>query len=69
METHDSHVTAHHHEEHHELPFIRKYVFSMDHKIISKQFLFHCYVYGGCCCHYEYACSGCNSAGRGIHSR
>jgi cytochrome c oxidase subunit 1 len=29
-----------HAEEHHELPFIRKYVFSTDHKIIGIQFLF-----------------------------
>jgi len=28
-----------HHEEHHELNFIRKYIFSEDHKIIAKQFL------------------------------
>ena len=26
------------HEEHHELGFIRKYIFSEDHKIIAKQY-------------------------------
>src|SRR6478735_3386954 len=33
---------AHHddHEEHHDLPWIRKYVFSEDHKVIAKQYLF-----------------------------
>ncbi|HTA27461.1 MAG TPA: cbb3-type cytochrome c oxidase subunit I [Bacteroidia bacterium] len=48
MENHahaDTHDTAHHaehvhHHEHAKLSFIEKYVFSMDHKIISKQFLF-----------------------------
>ncbi len=41
METHNVQAAEHHHHaEHHELPFIRKYVFSMDHKTISKQFLF-----------------------------
>src|SRR5688500_14743051 len=29
-----------HHEEHHELGFIRKYVFSTDHKVIGIQFMF-----------------------------
>jgi cytochrome c oxidase subunit I len=38
--THDSHTATHHHHEHHELSFFQKYVFSMDHKMISKQFLF-----------------------------
>lgn len=33
---HDTHAHDHHHEE----PFIRKYIFSMDHKMIAKQFLF-----------------------------
>ena len=28
-----------HHDEHHELSFIEKYIFSMDHKIIARQFL------------------------------
>jgi len=28
------------HAEHHELSFIRKYIFSTDHKMIAKQFLF-----------------------------
>lgn len=42
--SHDSHDTQHHgadHEEHHhhEETFISKYVFSMDHKMIGKQFL------------------------------
>src|SRR5277367_4434767 len=47
METHattahaEGHQEAHHHpHEHPKLSFIEKYVFSMDHKIISKQFLF-----------------------------
>ncbi|MBX9853447.1 MAG: cbb3-type cytochrome c oxidase subunit I [Cytophagaceae bacterium] len=31
---------GHAHDEHHELPWIRKYVFSEDHKIIAKQYLF-----------------------------
>jgi cytochrome c oxidase subunit I len=30
---------AHAHEEHHELGFIRKYIFSEDHKVIAKQYL------------------------------
>jgi len=29
----------HEHEEHHELSFIEKYIFSLDHKVIAKQFL------------------------------
>ncbi len=29
-----------HHEEHHELSFLRKYIFSTDHKVIGIQFLF-----------------------------
>ncbi len=38
---HEEHHTAHHgHHEHPSQSFIEKYVFSMDHKIISKQFLF-----------------------------
>ena len=35
----DTHVEDHAHDEHHELSFIEKYVFSYDHKIIGKQFL------------------------------
>jgi cytochrome c oxidase subunit 1 len=31
---------AHGHDHHHELPFIRKYIFSTDHKVIARQFLF-----------------------------
>jgi cytochrome c oxidase subunit 1 len=39
--THDSHAADHHHHhEEHELSFVEKYLFSMDHKTISKQFLF-----------------------------
>jgi len=38
--THTAEHTEHHHHEHPKLSFIEKYVFSMDHKIISKQFLF-----------------------------
>lgn len=38
MNNHDTH--AHHHDEHHhEEPFISKYIFSHDHKVISRQFL------------------------------
>ncbi len=46
METHAheaTHTAEHEHHHHHEHPsqsFVEKYVFSMDHKIISKQFLF-----------------------------
>ena len=47
METHAheathtaEHTHEHHHHEHPSQSFIEKYVFSMDHKIISKQFLF-----------------------------
>ena len=29
----------HHHDDHHEQGFIRKYIFSEDHKVIAKQFL------------------------------
>lgn len=38
---HHSHIEAHddHEHEHHELHWIRKYVFSEDHKVIAKQFL------------------------------
>ncbi|NCI51809.1 cytochrome c oxidase subunit I [Sediminibacterium roseum] len=36
--THDAHGD-HHHEHHHHETFISKYVFSMDHKMIAKQFL------------------------------
>ncbi len=47
METHAheathtaEHTQHHHHHEHPSQSFVEKYVFSMDHKIISKQFLF-----------------------------
>ena len=35
-------ATAHHvgHAEHHELGFVRTYIFSTDHKMIARQFLF-----------------------------
>jgi cytochrome c oxidase subunit 1 len=38
---HDSHAAHdHHHDDHHhDEPFITKYIFSMDHKTISRQFL------------------------------
>ena len=39
MDSHSTSGAAHAHE-HHELPFIRKYIFSEDHKIIGIQFLF-----------------------------
>src|ERR1041385_2845460 len=39
MDPHAAPGTAHAHE-HHELSFIRKYIFSEDHKIIGIQFLF-----------------------------
>jgi len=39
--SHETHAEAHHHHhEHAELSFVEKYLFSMDHKTISKQFLF-----------------------------
>jgi len=39
--SHEKHAGAHHHHhEHAELSFVEKYLFSMDHKTISKQFLF-----------------------------
>ena len=34
------HATEGGHHDHHELPFIRKYIFSTDHKMIAKQFMF-----------------------------
>ncbi len=34
------HAAAHDHAHHHEIGFIRKYVFSMDHKVIGIQFMF-----------------------------
>jgi len=34
------HTEAHAHAEHHELSFLRKYIFSIDHKVIGVQFLF-----------------------------
>src|SRR5690606_5020972 len=37
---HTSHGHAHHDEhDHHDLPWIRKYIFSEDHKVIAKQYL------------------------------
>ncbi|NCX95164.1 MAG: cytochrome c oxidase subunit I [Chitinophagia bacterium] len=36
---HDAHHADHHDHEHHEQHFIWKYIFSQDHKIISKQFI------------------------------
>jgi cytochrome c oxidase subunit 1 len=40
MSTSASHAADHHgHDHHHKESFISKYVFSMDHKMISKQFL------------------------------
>lgn len=38
-DTHAGHGHHHDHEHHHEESFISKYVFSMDHKVISRQFL------------------------------
>ncbi len=38
--THTAAHTEHHHHEHPSQSFVEKYMFSMDHKIISKQFLF-----------------------------
>jgi cytochrome c oxidase subunit 1 len=42
MSTTEAHVKEHleGHQDHHELPFIRKYIFSTDHKMIARQFLF-----------------------------
>ena len=37
VEHHDDH--AHHHHDDHYEPFITKYIFSQDHKMIAKQFL------------------------------
>ena len=34
------HATEGGHHDHHELPFIRKYIFATDHKMIAKQFMF-----------------------------
>src|SRR5437763_14735928 len=39
MDPHAAHGTEHGHQ-HHELSFIRRYIFSEDHKIIGIQFLF-----------------------------
>lgn len=46
LETHEHAAHAHHdehghhdHHDHHELPWYRKYLFSTDHKVISKQFM------------------------------
>jgi len=36
---HHDHAQAHHDEHHHEESFVSKYIFSMDHKTISRQFL------------------------------
>src|SRR5438105_14070847 len=46
MDSHATPGTAHAHE-HHELPFIRKYIFSEDHKIIGIQFLFTSIIFLG----------------------
>ena len=46
----DSHATpgaAHAHAAHHELNFLRKYIFSEDHKIIGIQFLFTSIIFLG----------------------
>src|SRR5438445_2471497 len=45
MDSHASHETAH--GSHHELSFIRKYIFSEDHKIIGIQFLFTSIIFLG----------------------
>lgn len=37
--THEEHIMHHDEHEHHEEGFIRKYIFSEDHKVIAKQFL------------------------------
>lgn len=43
MDNHDQHAQQHHHahdeEHHHEESFVTKYIFSHDHKVISRQFL------------------------------
>ena len=40
MNNHDQHAQAHHDgHHHHEESFVSKYIFSMDHKMISRQFL------------------------------
>ncbi len=52
--THDSHTATHHHHEHPELTFFQKYVFSMDHKMISKQFLFTAMFMAVAVGHYEH---------------
>src|SRR5438309_3794555 len=46
MDSHAAPGTAHAHE-HHEISFIRKYVFSTDHKIIGIQFLFTSIIFLG----------------------
>src|SRR6516164_1523784 len=46
MDSHATPGTAHAHE-HHEIPFIRKYIFSEDHKIIGIQFLFTSIIFLG----------------------
>ena len=35
-----SHSHDHHGHDHHELSFIQKYIFSTDHKVIARQFMF-----------------------------
>src|SRR5262245_15732340 len=40
MTSHATHATNGHDHGHHELSFLRKYIFSTDHKIIGIQFLF-----------------------------
>src|SRR5471032_2753810 len=46
MDPHASHGTEHSHA-HHELGFLRKYIFSEDHKIIGIQFLFTSIIFLG----------------------
>ena len=36
---HDLHIDDHAHDHHHKDTFITKYIFSIDHKMISKQYL------------------------------
>src|SRR5947209_10128154 len=46
MDSHAAPGTAHAHE-HHEISFLRKYIFSEDHKIIGIQFLFTSIIFLG----------------------
>ena len=53
-------------EHHHKETFVTKYIFSQDHKMISKQYLNHRYDHGGYWSFYVYVISYANRMARTI---